>query len=174
MSAKKKRRKIVVNQTMKIGLCGPNCNQRIKSRMLGQPLESFACRLRAPMLITTNPFPSVGSTLPEVGEETSFDVFATGFCHSAEFESLLFNDTKMVVVEGSHEATTSKQAFVELLSYCEDDLELETFIIAIPKRRADHRSTVRNLCHILDFKLVPASSGWNDDFIYLALELREF
>jgi len=38
MSAKKKRRKIVVNTNQKTGHCGPDC-EKIKNRQLGAPRE---------------------------------------------------------------------------------------------------------------------------------------
>ena len=45
----------------------------------------------------------------------------------------------LVIVEGNVESTTSRSALVELISYCEDELTIETFIMAIPKKRHDHR-----------------------------------
>ena len=45
----------------------------------------------------------------------------------------------MMVIEGNREATTSRDALVELINFCEEEMNFETFIIAIPRKRHDHR-----------------------------------
>ena len=54
-------------------------------------------------------------------------------------DAVLFEHEQMIVVEGSAMATQSKSALVELISYCEDELEMQNFVIAVPKKRHDHR-----------------------------------
>ena len=48
------------------------------------------------------------------------------------------NET-MVVIEGNREATQSRDALVELINFCEEELEVGCFVIAIPRKRSDHR-----------------------------------
>lgn len=169
MSAKKKRRKIVVNSALaKVGECGPNCKKtQMANKLLAEDdkREKFLTRLQAPSLIQIET-----TILPELGEEITIDVFVHGGCHALSFECMFFENQKIVVIEGSSEATASKQALVELLSFCEDELEFESCMMAIPKKRSDIRSTVRNLCQFLDFELIPAAAGWSEEFLYLIME----
>ena len=69
--------------------------------------------------------------LPEFGEEITIDVYVHGVCHALTIgnpskfsifcnicvilECVFFEKHKVVVIEGSSEATASKQALVELL-----------------------------------------------------------
>ncbi|CAG5113606.1 Oidioi.mRNA.OKI2018_I69.chr2.g7696.t1.cds [Oikopleura dioica] len=171
MSAKKKRRKIAVNPALaKVGECGPQCKKRqMANKMImdNDKRQSFSNRLQAPTLVTLD---EPGALLPELGEETAIDVNVHGVCHALQFECLLFEKAKVIVVEGNSEATASKQAFVELLSFCEDELQYQSCMMAIPKNRSDLRTTVRNLCQFLDFELIPPAAGWSEDHIYLALD----
>lgn len=169
MSAKKKRRKIVVNPALaKVGECGPNCKKtQMANKLLAEDdkREKFLTRLQAPSLI------QIGTEiLPEFGEEITIDVYVHGVCHALTIECVFFEKHKVVVIEGSSEATASKQALVELLSFCEDELEFESCMMAIPKKRSDIRGTVRNLCQFLDFELIPAAAGWSEEFLYLVME----
>jgi len=54
-------------------------------------------------------------------------------------EGLIFENEMMMVIEGNREATTSRDALVELINFCEEEMNFETFIIAIPRKRHDHR-----------------------------------
>ena len=54
-------------------------------------------------------------------------------------EGLIFENEMMMVIEGNREATTSCDALVELINFCEEEMNFETFIIAIPRKRHDHR-----------------------------------
>lgn len=172
MSAKKKRRKIAVNNQQKTGHCGPDCENN-KNRQLGAPRETFATRLRQPTLVDLRDDDLEKEFFSELGQECLFEVYATGLCHPATFDSVLIEHRNLVLVEGRVESTSSRSALVELISYCEDQLNIETFIIAIPKKRHDHRIFVNRLTNFLDFELIPADSvnGWSEDFVYVSLEL---
>lgn len=67
-------------------------------------------------------------------------------------EGLIFENEMMMVIEGNREATTSRDALVELINFCEEELNFETFIIAIPRKRHDHREFgkhwLTNLCRL--------------------------
>ena len=54
----------------------------------------------------------------------------------------------MMVIEGNREATTSRDALVELINFCEEEMNFETFIIAIPRKRHDHREFGKKYCLI--------------------------
>jgi hypothetical protein len=82
MSAKKKRRKIVVNTNQKTGHCGPDCEKN-KFRQLGAPKEVFVNRLRTPTLVDLSPVHSPGFSAP--GQECCFEVYASGLCHPTSF-----------------------------------------------------------------------------------------
>lgn len=170
MSAKKKRRKIVINTNQKTGHCGPDC-EKIKNRQLGSPREVFANRLRTPTLIDIDADVKQGERFLELGQECFFEVYASGLCHSSTFDSVLFENRNLVIVEGNVESTSSRSALVELISYCEEELTIETFVMAIPKKRHDHRIFVSRLTNFLDFELVPPMLGWSEDFVYVSLEL---
>lgn len=170
MSAKKKRRKIVVNTNQKTGHCGPDC-EKIKSRQLGAPREVFGTRLRTPTLIDVGTELIQDGRFSQLGDECLFEVYASGLCHSTAFDSVLFEQRNLVIVEGNLECTTSRSALVELISYCEEELSIETFIMAIPKKRHDHRIFVSRLTNFLDFELIPPMVGWSEDFVYVSLEL---
>jgi len=45
----------------------------------------------------------------------------------------------VVVIEGNREATQSRDALVELINFCEEELQIGHFVIAIPRKRHDHR-----------------------------------
>jgi hypothetical protein len=86
-------------------------------------------------------------------------------------DSVLFEHRNTVVVEGSAASTSSKSALVELIGHCEEELGIETFIIAVPKKRHDHRIFVNRLTNFLDFELIPPMADWSDDFLFVSLEL---
>lgn len=168
MSAKKKRRKIIVNSNQKTGHCGPDCDKN-NFKNLGAPKEVFINRLATPTLIDIDLSPK--DRLAELGQEAQFEVFTTGLCHATSFDAVLFEHEQMIVVEGSAMATQSKSALVELISYCEDELEMQNFVIAVPKKRHDHRIFVNRLTNFLDFELMMPLIGWSEDFIFVTLEL---
>lgn len=169
MSAKKKRRKsIVVNNNQKQSHCGPECNEQevFKQLFLTKP---FAQRLLTPLLVEID----TEKESHGQAEEVTFEVFTPGVCHQTFFEAMLFprlNET-MVVIEGNREATQSRDALVELINFCEEELEVGCFVIAIPRKRSDHREFVGRLTNFLDFQLIQPFGGWTDEFIYVSLEL---
>ena len=69
----------------------------------------------------------------------SHDLYFYSFQKNPWIDAVLFEHEQMIVVEGSAMATQSKSALVELISYCEDELEIQNFVIAVPKKRHDHR-----------------------------------
>lgn len=170
MSAKKKRRKsIVVNPHQKQNHCGPECRQQERVRELTKPKIPFGQRLNTPLLIDLDS--DKKKPIAEHGEEATIEVYTAGICHQTIFEGLIFENEMMMVIEGNREATTSRDALVELINFCEEEMNFETFIIAIPRKRHDHREFVGRLTNFLDFKMIRPYAGWTEDFIYVALEL---
>ena len=65
-------------------------------------------------------------------------VYSAGNCHETIYESAHFVSDHLVVVEGTREATSCRQALTELIDYCEMEFQINTFIIAMPRKRHDH------------------------------------
>ena len=70
--------------------------------------------------------------------EVHFEVYASGNCHETLYESAHFESDRLVVVEGTREATSCRSALTELIDHCEMELAITTFIIAMPRKRHDH------------------------------------
>ena len=70
--------------------------------------------------------------------EVHFEVYAPGNCHETLYESAHFESDRLVVVEGTREATSCRSALTELIDHCEMELAITTFIIAMPRKRHDH------------------------------------
>jgi len=171
MSAKKKRRKaaiVQVNPDQKQDHCRIECHEQKKCRQLARNPLPFASRLVTPMLV------DVDDGRPRtsgVDSEVHFEVYAAGNCHETLYESAHFESDRLVVVEGTREATSCRSALTELIDHCEMELRIATFIIAMPRKRHDHLQYVGRLTNFFDFKLIRPYAGWAEDFVYVALEL---
>jgi hypothetical protein len=175
MSAKKKRRKsIVVNNNQKQSHCGPECKEQetFKQLFLNKP---FAQRLLTPLLVELETETVTAAVGHGAAEEVTFEVFTPGVCHQTYFEGLIFpgggRGGRVVVIEGNREATQSRDALVELINFCEEELEICHFVIAIPRKRHDHREFVGRLTNFLDFSMMVPFGGWTDEFVYVSLDL---
>jgi len=172
MSAKKKRRKpsiVQVNPEQKQDHCRIECQEQKKCRELARNPIPFASRLVTPLLV------DVDDGRPRttgVDTEVVFEVYSAGNCHETIYESAHFVSDHLVVVEGTREATSCRQALTELIDYCEMEFQINTFIIAMPRKRHDHLAYVGRLTNFFDFKLIRPYAGWAEDFVYVALELE--
>ena len=81
-------------------------------------------------------------------------------------EGLIFENEMMMVIEGNREATTSRDALVELINFCEEELNFETFVIAIPRKRHDHREFGKK-CSFLAAHFAEQSSPFSTVFLLL-------